>query len=236
MVNKNVNALTETFENFKDTIENNNKALEQKMNLMEGEFAKLHDKVDNCVGKAAEEVRAAVTPIIHDEIVPKLKADIKNEIVKSVDGTWKAQLADKVQEHEKSAIVFGFPVSRDAFDDSIDFIENHLKLDKKSIDNILLIGASRLGKGSNNKPPPLFMTFSSPIDPNLVLSFSRNLKNSKFSIEKHVPKIYQAEYKKFKSIAAKLRLLPDMNYQTQIIFDSHLMLLRYKATLQQFQH
>ena len=73
------------------------------------------------------------------------------------------------------------------------------------------------------------MTFSSPQDPNIVLSFSRNLKNSKISIEKHVPKIYQAEYKKFKSMAAKLRLLPEMNYQTQITFDSHLMLLRYKS-------
>ena len=71
--------------------------------------------------------------------------------------------------------------------------------------------------------------FSNPSDRNLVLSFSKNLKNPKLSIEKHIPKIYQAEYKKFKNIAAKFRLIPDMNCQTQITFDSHLMLLRYKA-------
>ena len=228
-VNKNVNDMKETFANFKDTIENNNKVLEEKMNLMESEFVKLHDKVDNCVSKASEEVKATVIPVIHEEIVPTLKTEIKSELLKSVDGTWKAQLAEKVKEHEKSAIVFGFPVSKNAFDDAIEFIENNLKLDRKSIENILLTGADRLGKGSPNKPPPLLMYFSSHIDRNLVLSFSKNLRNSKISIEKHVPKVYQAEYKKFKSTAAKLRLLPEMNYQTQITFDSHLMLLRYKA-------
>ena len=153
----------------------------------------------------------------------------ESEILNAVDGSWKAQLAEKVKEHDKSAIVFGFPASKDPFDESIDFIENHLKLDKNSIDKILLTSATTLGKGSPNKPPPLLMNFSSSFDRNLVLSFSKNLKNSKVSIEKHIPKIYQAEYKKFKNIAAKLRLMPDMKYQTQIIFDAHLMLLRYKA-------
>ena len=154
LVNKNVNTLNETFTSFKETIENNNKAMEQRMNLMEGEFTKLHDKVENCVSKASDEVRAAVTPRIKEEIVPKIKNDVKAEVLKAVDGSWKSQLAEKVKEHEKSAIVFGFQTSKDAFDDSIDFIENHLKLDKKSIDNILLTGAHRLGKGSSNKPPP----------------------------------------------------------------------------------
>ena len=229
IINKNVNTINDNFATFKETIENNNKILEDKMNIMEGEFVKLQDKVETCVTKASEEVKAVVAPMIREEIAPKLKDEIKSEILNSVDGTWKAQLAEKVKEHDKSAIVFGLPLSRDAFDDSVDFIENYLKLDKNSIDKILLTGSTRLGKGSPNKPPPLLMTFSCPTDRNLVLSFSRNLKNTKISIEKHVPKIYQAEYKKFKNIAAKLRLMPDMNYQTQITFDAHLMLLRYKA-------
>ena len=229
LVNSNVTALNDTFANFKDAMETNNKVLEGKMKDMEGEFVKLHDKVENSVSKATEEVKAAIVPIIHNEVAPKLKVEIKDDILKAVDGTWKAQLADKVKEHEKSVIVFGFPVTKDPFDDAIDLIENYLKLDKRAIENILMKGANRLGKGAQNKPPPLLIHFSSLADRNLVLMFSKNLKNTKISIEKDVPKIYQVEYKRFKNIAQKLRLMPDMNYQTQITFDSHLMLLRYKA-------
>ena len=238
-VNQNVNALNATFADFKESIDNNNKVLENKMNLMEGEFVKLQDKVETCVAKATEEVKDVVIPMIRDEIAPSLKSEVKKEVLKAVDGSWKAQLAEIVKEHDKSAIVFGLTVSKDAFEDSVNFLENHLKLDKKSVDSILLTNSTRLGKGSLNKPPPLLMTFSNLFDRNLVLSFSKNLKNTKLSIEKHVPKIYQTEYKKFKNIAAKLRLLPDMNYQTQITFDAHMMLLRYKARdtqTQKFQY
>ena len=82
-VNNNVSDLKETFVNFKNTMENNNKVLEEKINLMESEFVKMQDKVDNCVSKASEEVKAAVTPLIHDEIVPNLKSEIKSEVLKS---------------------------------------------------------------------------------------------------------------------------------------------------------
>ena len=108
-----------------------------------------------------------------------------------------------------------------------------------SIKKIILDGAVRLGRGDSRRPPPLLMHFSHPSERNLVLSFSKNLKNNKISFEKHVPKIYQSEYKKFKDLSTKLRLMPDMNYQTQITFDSHLMLLRYKSrdtTTQKFHY
>ena len=239
VVNVNVTALNANFENFKQAMETNNKVLEDKMNTMEGEFVKLHDKVETSVTKTTEEVKAAIVPIIENEVAPKLKEEVKHEILKTVDGTWKAQLAEKVKEHEKSLIVFGFQVTMNPFDDAIELIENVLKVDKRTIERILMTGAIRLGQGGPNKPPPLLINFSCSSDRNLILSFSKNLKNTKISIEKHVPKIYQAEYKRFKNIAQKLRLLPETNYQTQISFDSHLMLLRYKArdtATQKFQY
>ena len=137
-VNQNVNALNATFADFKESIDNNNKVLENKMNLMEGEFVKLQDKVETCVAKATEEVKDVVIPMIRDEIAPSLKNEVKKEVLKAVDGSWKAQLAEIVKEHDKSAIVFGLTVSKDAFEDSVNFLENHLKLDKKSVDSILL--------------------------------------------------------------------------------------------------
>ena len=203
--------------------------IEEKFNGLESEFIKLQDTVENSVSRAADDVKKVIVPMIENEVVPKVKSEVKTEILRAVDGTWKAQLVEKVNEHEKSAIVFGLPVTKQAFDDAIDLIENKLKLDKDSIDKILMVGAERLGKGTGNKPPPLLIHFSHTSDRNTVLSFSRNLKNTRISIEKHVPKIYQSEYKKFKTLAMKLRLMPGMNYQTQIIFDSYLMILRYKS-------
>ena len=228
-LNTNMTDLSNTFSAFKETLQNSNKAMEEKMGNLENEFGKLQDTVENSITKASEEVKNTVVPLIHNEIVPEVKKEVKAEVIKAVDGTWKVQLAEKVREHEKSAIVFGLPVSKQPFDDAIDFLENHLKLNNDAINKILMTGAERLGRGDGRKPPPLLIHFSHFSERNLILSFSKNLQKTKLSIEKHVPKIYQSQYKKFKSLATKLRLMPDMNYQTQIVFDSHLMILRYKS-------
>ena len=165
---------------------------------------------------------------LEEQIVPKLKTEVKSDVLKAVSATWKAQLADKVREHEHSAIVFGFPVSRGSLDDAKMFLEKDLKLSRKSFNKIFLKQAVRLGKGDGNRPPPLLMHFSHPSERNLVLSHSVNLKDRSITIEQHVPKIYQAEFKKFKNIAYKLRNMPEMEYQTRIVFDNHQMLLRFK--------
>ena len=238
-LNSNMTDLSNTFATFQESLKNSNKVMEDKMNNLENEFSKLQETVENSAGKAADEVKNTIVPMIQDEVVPQVKNEVKAEVLKSVEGTWKAQLAEKVKEHEKSAIVFGVPVNKQPFDDAIDFLENRMKLSHDAIDKILMVGAERLGRGDAKKPPPLLIHFSHPSERNLVLSFSKNLQKSKLSIEKHVPKIYQSQYKVFKSLATKLRLMPEMNYQTQIIFDSHLMLLRYKSkdtTTQKFNY
>ena len=228
-LNCNMTDLSNNFVTFQDTLKNNNKVMEEEMNSLKNEFSKLQETVENSTAKAAEDVKNTIIPIIQNEVVSQVKTEVKAEVLKSVGGTWKAQLAEKVNEHEKSAIVFGLPVTKQPFDDAIDFLENQLKLSKDATEKILMVGAERLGKGDGRKPPPLLILFSHPSERNLILSFSKNLQKTKISIEKHVPKIYQSQYKVFKSLAMKLRLMPEMNYQTQIVFDSHLMLLRYKS-------
>ena len=162
---------------FQETMQTNNKNLEGKINNLEGEFSKLQEAVETSTAKTAEEVKTMIVPFIRDEIVPEIKSDIKTDVLKAADGAWKEQLSEKVKEHENSAIVFGLAVTRSAFDDAVDFLDNHLKLDKNTVDKILLTGASRLGKGDGRRPPPLLMNFSSPPDRNLVLSFSKNYES-----------------------------------------------------------
>ena len=70
--------------------------------------------------------------------------------------------------------------------------------------------------------------FGNPSERNHILTFSKNIEDKQISVEKDIPKAYQKEHKVFKDIAFKLRNMPEMNFQTQIIFDGYYMRLRYK--------
>ena len=220
--------LTDTFANFKETLENSNKSLEKKIEGLEVEFSKIQDTVENSAAKITEEVKSTIVPFIQDEIAPKMKSEIKSEVLKAVDASWKLQLAKENRENDCCAIVFGLPVQTSPKNDASNFLKNDLKMNEETLEKISLKQTSRLGKGKGDRPPPLLLTFSHPSDRSLVFSHSKNLKNTKISLEKQIPKLYQNEYKNFKNLAHKLRNMPDMNYQTDISFDGHLMQLRYK--------
>ena len=63
----------------------------------------------------------------------------------------------------------------------------------------------------------------------VALTLLELFPGSHIKVEKHIPKNYQAKYKEFKSMAWKLKNMPEMNYSTQIIFDNHIMMLRVKG-------
>ena len=219
---------TNNFATFKETLENSNKNVEKKIEGLEIEIGKIQDTVENSAAKITEEVKSTIVPFIQDEIAPKMKSEIKTEVLRAVDASWKLQLAKENRENDCCAIVFGLPVQTSPKNDASNFLKNDLKMNEESLGKINLKQMSRLGKGRGDRPPPLLLTFSHPSDRSLVFSHSRNLKNTKISLEKQIPKLYQNEHKKFKNLAHKLRNMPDMNYQTDISFDGHLMQLRYK--------
>lgn len=109
-----------------------------------------------------------------------------------------------------------------------DFLKNVMKIPDDELLKISIKQAYKLGKGRPGGHPPIIIKFGHPSDRNHVLTFSRNISDKKISVEKDIPKSYQKEYKVFKEIAFKLRNMPDMNFQTQIIFDGPFMRLRYK--------
>ena len=220
--------LTDSFQTFKDTLENTNKKMEEKIGGLEKEIGKIQDTVENSTNKVTEDVKAAIIPIIKDEIAPQIKSEVKSDVLKAVDASWKLQLAKENKENDSCAIVFGLPVQSSPQNDAQNFLKNELKMNEESLGKIYLKQTSRLGKGKGDRPPPLLLSFSHPSDRGLVFSHSKNLKNSKISLEKQILKLYQNEYKHFKNLAHKLRNMPDMNYQTDISFDGHLMQLRYK--------
>ena len=225
---ENLTNLSNSFTTFKESFHNSNRNLEEKMSGLENEMGNLKDTVENSVTRTIEEVKNAIVPFIQDEIVPTLTAKITSDILKKVDAPWKLQLAEQNRDNDSRAIVFGLPVKSSPMEDAIDFLKTKLNMKEESLNKIYLKQANRLGKAKGDRPPPLLMHFSHPSDRILVFSHSKNIKDRKISLEKQVPKLYQDEHKKFKNLATKLRNLPEMNYQTDICFDGHLMLLRYK--------
>ena len=83
-----------------------------------------------------------------------MKAEVKNEVLKAVDATWKLQLAEKNRENDSCAIVFGLPVVTSPKNDANNFLKNHLKMSDENLEKITLKQTSRLGKGKGDRPPP----------------------------------------------------------------------------------
>ena len=136
--------------------------------------------------------------------------------------------AQKVLEHEHSLLVFGFASSKSPLEAAGDLLKTNLKISEENMLKISVKRAIRLGKGDGNKIPPLLITFGHPSERNLALIHSKHLKGSNVTIKKSVPKNYQDEFKKFDDQSFKLRNMPGLDYQVQIVFDGHLMLLRTK--------
>ena len=202
--------------------------MEEKIAGMESELGKVQETVANSATKITEDVKSSMVPFIKNEIAPQIKSEMKTEVLKTVDASWKMQLAEKNKENDKCVIVFGLPVQSVPKNDAANFFKNELKMNQESLDKIDLRQANRLGKEKGGRPPPLLLTFSHPSDRSEVFFHTKNLKNKRISVEKQVSKLYQTQYKKFKTLAHKLRNMPEMNYQTDISFDGHLMQLRYK--------
>ena len=220
-------SLTSSISTLQESMNSNNAKMETRMSALEVDFTKFQDNVIKNATEAKEELKASIVPLVR-ETIPEVKNEVKKDVLDAASGGWKITLADKVREHEHSAIAFGLKVSKNPMGDAQNFLENDLKMSRDSMSKIYLKHAVRLGRGDGRKPPGLLMTFSHPGERNLVLSCSKNLKGTKIKLEKHVPKLYQKEHKSFKHTEWKLKNMPGMNYQTQIIFDGYKMLLRYK--------
>ena len=153
---------------------------------------------------------------------------MKADILPPVRATWNAIQAQKVWEHEHSLLVFGFASSKSPTEAALDILKTNLKISEENMMKISVKKVIRLGKGDGNKIPPLLITFGHPSERNLALNHSKHLKGTKVTIKKSVPKNYQDEFKRFDDQSFKLRNMPGLDYQAQIVFDGHLMLLRTK--------
>ena len=148
------------------------------------------------------------------------------------DSTWKANLVREVFEHEHGLIIHGLRLECSSDTTKQSSIRNFFKSKLNAPDDMLsklrIKDVCRLGSDNGaGKPPPLLVKFGHPTERNQLLPLSKNLdKKEGISIDKNIPKLYQKTHRDFKRSAWKLSLL--YNVQTQVVFDSYKLVLRYK--------
>jgi hypothetical protein len=204
---------------------------ENKLVILEGNFQQLSESVITASLNNTKEIKEALIPLVKEvkeEVSNSVKKDVKADILPPVRATWNAIQAQKVWEHEHSLLVFGFASSKSPTEAALDILKTNLKISEENMMKISVKKVIRLGKGDGNKIPPLLITFGHPSERNLALNHSKHLKGTKVTIKKSVPKNYQDEFKRFDDQSFKLRNMPGLDYQAQIVFDGHLMLLRTK--------
>ena len=227
-IRKEFSAVTEQVSGLKTSLDNTNKKFEDKFAEIEGNLGRIAETVVSANPLNAEEIKEALGPVVKEEVIAVVKRESEKEIMPSVRATWNAIQAQKVLEHEHSLLVFGYESNKTPLEATGEILKKELKISEENLLKVSVKKAVRLGNNEGNKVPPLLITFGHPSERNLVMSHSKNLRNPRISLKKSVPKIYQEEFKRFENQAFKLRNMPGLEYQTQIIFDGHLMLLRRK--------
>ena len=191
-------------------------------NATEARFQALEKQMDEMRKSKVTEAAATDTEAI-EEVV-------KSFVDKSSDGSWKANLAKEVFEHEHGVIIHG--IRFDCTDENtkkkeaLAFLKNELKASEDLVKKVKIKEVVRLGADNGaGKPPPILIKFGHPTERNQILPLSSNLSRG-ISMDKNIPKLYQQKHKEFKKLAWKLKTIHDV--QSQVIFDSFTLVLRYK--------
>ena len=110
--------------------------------------------------------------------------------------------------------------------DGKNFLKDKLKMNQEALGKVNLKEVIKLGK-DGPKPASVLMKFGHPSERNEALFHSINLEKG-ITVDKHVPEDYRKKYKEFKETAWQLKQVYNNQIQTQVTFDGHLLVLRYK--------
>ena len=145
------------------------------------------------------------------------------------DNAWKANLAKDVFLHDHGLVIHGLKLEgkddKARIDNMKHFFKNEMKAENELLGKIRIKEVTRLGPDSDSKPPPVLVKFGHPTERNSILPLSKNLRRG-LSLDKFVPKMYLQKHKEFKRHAWKLKSM--FNMQTQVVFDAHNLVVRYK--------
>ena len=214
----------------------NNKVSNLQTSFEKSEFErKVSEERLGKVEDGLEDLKATMHQKFEQE-KDNLASEVAKKLSKQINVAWKANLARDVTEHEKGMMIFGYRLSNE--DDDIEQIKRFLKSEMKVPDAVLgklhIKEVIRIGKDDPNKSSTLLVNFRHSSERNSLLPYSTNLKQG-ISIEKNIPREYQQTYKEFKRYAKDFKRIHG-NVQTQIIFESCQMVLRYRVKGDNFDY
>ena len=211
---------------LQSSVDDNRIKLEEELVTLKGQFNLVQEEAMAGISNK-EDIQDIVAPMV-EALVPKVSAEVKKDLISPVKATWNAIQAEKVHEHDHSLIVFGYKVDGNTIEAAGKLLKDELKVSEDDMLKISIKQAYKLGKGAPNKEPPFLIKFGHPSERNMLFSYTKNLKGKKIKVERDVPKNYQEQHKVFKDLSWKLKTMPEFEYQTQIVFDNHFMVLRYR--------
>jgi hypothetical protein len=227
VVQQQMSGFQDQIRTLQSSVDDNRIKLETELVTLKGQFNLVQENAMTGITNK-EDIEDIVIPMV-ESLVPKVSTEVKRDILSPVKATWNAIQAEKVHEHDHSIVVFGYKVDGNTMEAAGKLLKDELKVSEDDMLKISIKQAYRLGKGANNKAPPFLIKFGHPSERNMVLSYTKNLKGKKIKVERDVPKNYQEQHKVFKDLSWKLKTMPDFEFQTQIVFDGHLMVLRYRT-------
>ena len=152
-----------------------------------------------------------------------LKGDILKEIGREMnlknENAHKAMLAKEIEKCSVNVVVHGFKST----EPEKDIRELAKKMQSKEPFNIIKV--TTLGKGKEEKPPPILIVFGTEFQRNNFLKNAKDFPKGAI-LEKDIPVHYREEFKKFRREQWKNKSF--FGVQAQIIFTGHLMQLRYR--------
>ena len=172
----------------------------------------------------AQEVRQEVLLGIKEEI----RTELRQEFQADFDQYWTNTLLDEIRRHETGLIIKstawtnGYSASN-----FINFCVNCLKFDSYKASSMTVKSVSILGRPKSGPNPrvSVLVSLGSVRERNECLSNSFNL-HPDISIDKYVPKRYEAKYVDFKEVAWKIRTSQRLN--TWVGFDGHRLVIKQK--------
>ena len=223
-VKEHLSVVQDQMTNLQTSMDNTRIKFEEELVTLQGQFNNFQENALKTPVTSKDDIMEVVK-----ECAPQLKDQWTKEILSPLQATWNAIQAEKVLEHDHSMIVFGYNATGNPLEAAGNFLKDHMKVPEDIMLKTSVKQAAKLGRGDASKPPPFLIKFGHPSERNMILTFSKNLTDKNIKIERQIPKNYQAQHKVFKEEQWKLKNMPGMGYKTQIVFDGHLLVLRYRS-------
>ena len=201
---------------------------ERIIRKMEAITAPIESAMNNLTHRTDENERDIVEiskklETIRTEITEEIKSEIREELHSTKNEQVNLFLRNEIEKTSTNLIIYGY--RGEAKREDILQLFDTMKVENLSDLKIVKISKLGMPKGKGDKVPPILISLSDSDQRNSVLKAGINLPVG-VTMERDMPYQYRACYKRFKKHAWKLRAYYDV--KTQIVFDAHVLILRYR--------